>query len=79
MKSTIKVFQVLETLCEGKAAGVTELSNQLGIKPSSMHRFLAVLTKLGYVQKNASSKNQSESCSELYPSKLSQLWSEDVA
>jgi DNA-binding IclR family transcriptional regulator len=55
MKSTIKVFQVLETLCEGKAAGVSELSNQLGIKPSSMHRFLAVLTKLGYVQKNANS------------------------
>lgn len=55
MKSTIKVFQVLETLCEGKAAGVTELSNQLGIKPSSMHRFLAVLTKLGYVQKDANS------------------------
>ena len=55
MKSTIKVFQVLETLCEGKAAGVSELSNQLGIKPSSMHRFLAVLSKLGYVQKNANS------------------------
>jgi DNA-binding IclR family transcriptional regulator len=55
MKSTIKVFQVLETLCEGKAAGVTELSKQLGIKPSSMHRFLAVLTKLGYVRKNADS------------------------
>lgn len=54
MKSTIKVFQVLETLCEGKAAGVTELSNQLDIKPSSMHRFLSVLTKLGYVQKNIS-------------------------
>jgi len=54
MKSTIKVFQVLETLCEGKAAGVTELSNQFDIKPSSMHRFLSVLTKLGYVQKNAS-------------------------
>jgi DNA-binding IclR family transcriptional regulator len=54
MKSTIKVFQVLETLCEGKAAGVTELSNQFDIKPSSMHRFLLVLTKLGYVQKNAS-------------------------
>lgn len=55
MKSTNKVFQVLETLCEGKAAGVTELSNQLGIKPSSMHRFLSVLTKLGYVQKDANS------------------------
>lgn len=52
MKSTIKVFQVLETLCGGKAAGVTELSNQLDIKPSSMHRFLSVLSKLGYVQKN---------------------------
>jgi hypothetical protein len=36
MKSTIKVFRVLETLCEGKAASVTELSNQLDVKPSSM-------------------------------------------
>lgn len=52
MKSTIKVFQVLETLCQGKSAGVSELSKQLDIKPSSMHRFLSVLTKLDYVQKN---------------------------
>jgi DNA-binding IclR family transcriptional regulator len=54
MKSTIKVFQVLETLCEGKAAGVSELSKQLDIKPSSMHRFLSMLTKLDYVEKNTS-------------------------
>ena len=54
MKSTVKVFQVLEALCEGKAAGVTELSNQLDIKPSTMHRFLSVLTDLDYVQKDAS-------------------------
>ena len=46
MKSTIKVFRVLETLCEGKAAGVTELSNQLDIKLSSMYRFLAVLREV---------------------------------
>ncbi|MCP4688151.1 MAG: helix-turn-helix domain-containing protein, partial [Desulfobacterales bacterium] len=52
MKSTIKVFQVLELLCEGKAAGVTELGAQLDIKPGSMHRFLSVLVKLGYVEKN---------------------------
>lgn len=52
MKSTIKVFQVLETLCEGKSAGVSELGKQLDIKPSSMHRFLSVLTQLGYVEKN---------------------------
>ncbi len=52
MKSTIKVFSVLETLCEGKAAGVSELSAQLDIKPSTMHRFLSVLTKMGYVEKN---------------------------
>lgn len=54
MKSTVKVFQVLEALCEGKAAGVTELSNQLDIKPSTMHRFLSVLTQLDYVQKDTS-------------------------
>lgn len=52
MKSTIRVFRVLETLCEGKSAGVTELSSQLDIKPSSMHRFLSVLTQLGYVEKS---------------------------
>jgi len=52
MKSTIKVFQVLETLCEGNAAGVTELSRQLDIKPSSMHRFLSVLRKMEYVDKD---------------------------
>jgi DNA-binding IclR family transcriptional regulator len=52
MKSTIKVFRVLELLCEGKAAGVTELSTQLDIKPSSAHRFLSVLVELGYVEKN---------------------------
>jgi DNA-binding IclR family transcriptional regulator len=52
MKSTIKVFRVLETLCEGKAAGVTELGVQLGIKPASMHRFLSVLSQLGYVAKS---------------------------
>lgn len=52
MKSTRKVFQVLETLCEGKSAGVSELSQLLDIKPSSVHRFLAVLTDLGYVQKD---------------------------
>lgn len=54
MKSTIKVFHVLETLCEGNAAGVTELSNQLDIKPSSVHRFLSVLRGMGYVDKNES-------------------------
>ena len=52
MKSTIKVFQVLETLCEGNAAGVTELSNQLDIKLSSMYRFLAVLREVEYVDKD---------------------------
>jgi DNA-binding IclR family transcriptional regulator len=52
MKSTIRVFRVLETLCEGKSAGVSELSSQLDIKPSSMHRFLSVLTELGYVEKS---------------------------
>jgi DNA-binding IclR family transcriptional regulator len=53
MKSTIKVFRVLEFLCEGKAAGVSELGAQLGIKPSSVHRFLSVLVDLGYVEKNS--------------------------
>ena len=53
MKSTIKVFRVLEFLCEGKATGVSDLSTQLDIKPSSMHRFLSVLVELGYVEKSS--------------------------
>lgn len=53
MRSTIKVFQVLETLCMDNPAGVAELSSRLAVKRSSMHRFLSVLTHQGYVEKNA--------------------------
>jgi DNA-binding IclR family transcriptional regulator len=51
MKSTTKVFQVLETLCLNGAAGLSELSDVLGINKSSLHRFLAVLIRMGYVEK----------------------------
>ena len=54
MKSTIKVFQVLETLCLEGAAGLSELSEVLDINKSSLHRFLGVLVKMGYVEKRDS-------------------------
>ena len=53
MKSTIKVFQVLETLCLNGAMGLSELSEQLDINKSSMHRFLSVLSQRGYIEKSA--------------------------
>jgi len=56
MKSTVKVFQVLETLCLKGAAGLSELSEALDINKSSLHRFLAVLVRMGYVEKRDSGR-----------------------
>jgi DNA-binding IclR family transcriptional regulator len=52
MKSTLKVFQVLEVLCEGGDARVSHLSKDLGIKYATMHRILSTLSEAGYVEKN---------------------------
>ena len=52
MKSAVRLFAVLETLCVNGETGLTELSRQLAIGKSSTHRFLSVLRDLGYVDKN---------------------------
>lgn len=56
MKSTIKVFQVLEALCENNAIGLSELSRKLNFNKASIHRFLSVLVDLGYVEKDEYTK-----------------------
>ena len=56
MKSTIKVFQVLETICSEGAMSLTDLTRKLDEKKSSMHRFLNVLSRTGYVEKDVYSK-----------------------
>ena len=56
VKSTIRVLETLESLCKDPPAGVSELSQRLHVKPSSMHRFLSVLTQQGYVEKDLSSR-----------------------
>lgn len=53
MKSAGKLLSVLESLCVDGDAGITELSAKLTLGKSSIHRFLSVLTELGYVHKNA--------------------------
>lgn len=52
MKSTVKAFNVLETLCLHRAAKASFLSEKLDINKSSVHRLLNVLMELGYVQKS---------------------------
>ena len=49
MASSIKMFRVLEYLCqEGPAKAVT-MSNALDLNKSSVHRFLNTLMEMGYV------------------------------
>jgi len=53
MASAVKMFRVLETLCqEGPAKAVT-LSRDLGFNKSSVHRFLNNLIAMGYVSQNS--------------------------
>jgi len=53
MKSAHKLFSILENLCVEGDAGVTELSLKLDQGKSAIHRFLSVLSELGYVKKNS--------------------------
>ncbi len=55
MKSTVKVFRTLESICLDSPGGVTELSQRLDINKSTMHRFLSVLAQLGYVYRDEKS------------------------
>jgi len=50
MKSTVKTFQVLEDLCTYGPSTALDLSQRLGFNRSSVHRILAVLQQMEYVQ-----------------------------
>jgi DNA-binding IclR family transcriptional regulator len=50
MKSTVKAFQVLEDLCTYGPSTAVSLSRRLGLNRSSVHRILAVLHHMEYVQ-----------------------------
>ena len=53
MSSGDKLLMVLETLCKEGDVGVTDLSAELGLGKSSIHRLLSILRDRGYVEKNA--------------------------
>lgn len=48
-------FTVIETVVERKGAGVTELSKELDLPPSTIHDHLVTLTDLGYLVKTSES------------------------
>lgn len=52
IKSSQKVFDVLEYLCLHGAAKASEVSQALDLQKSSVHRFLNTLTDIGYVRKD---------------------------
>lgn len=52
MKSTLKVLEVLEFLCEEGETRVSALSKRLDIKYSTMHRILSTLTSAGFVEQD---------------------------
>ncbi len=56
MKAAHKLFTILETLCINGAQGISELSSQLNLGKSSVHRLLSVLIQNGYVGKNLENK-----------------------
>ena len=56
MNSARKLFTVLENLCINGHQGVSELSSNLKLGKSSIHRFLSVLVETGYVGKNPDNK-----------------------
>ncbi|WP_227378865.1 IclR family transcriptional regulator [Haladaptatus halobius] len=51
IRTTAKVFQVLDGLMELHSAGVTELANHLDLSKSSIYKHLDTLRRLGYVLK----------------------------
>ena len=52
IKSSQKVFDVLEYLCLRGAARASEVSTALELQKSSVHRFLNTLVDIGYVRKD---------------------------
>ncbi len=52
LKSSQKVFDVLEFLCANGPHKALEISTQLDLQKSSVHRFLNSLVEFGYVRKD---------------------------
>jgi len=51
-----KALQILEILGESQALNPVELSSRLGLTSSNVHRLLATLAQMGYVEKGPDSK-----------------------
>jgi IclR family acetate operon transcriptional repressor len=55
VESVARAFDLLEALAEGEA-GLVELGRKTGLQPSTTHRLLATLAQLGYVRRNADTR-----------------------
>ena len=49
MESVDRTFQILETVREREPVSLTEVSNELGIAKSTIHRYLSALVSNGYL------------------------------
>ena len=52
LKSTQKAFSILEILCDAGKMSVSELAKRTNLRKSNVHRLLATLTYLGYVEQD---------------------------
>ena len=61
LSSTKKVFTILEILCEEHEKSISELAKRLNLQRSNVHRILATLSHLGYLEQNPDTRNYSAS------------------
>lgn len=59
VQSVKRAFDIMETLVDIEEAGVSELSEQLGMPKSTIHDYLTTLTNIGFVIKDGSSYSAS--------------------
>jgi IclR family KDG regulon transcriptional repressor len=59
--STQKALGILEVLCKEGEKGVTELVKKVGLGKSNVHRLLATLSHLGYVEQDPTTSKYSPS------------------
>lgn len=52
IQSADRIFSIVEYLAEHDAARISDLSEALGLHKSTVHRFLASLSSMGYVTRN---------------------------
>src|SRR5689334_2916519 len=52
IQSAERIFQVLETLAQMGPIGLMDLSNQLGLHKSTVHRLLTSLIYMGYARQD---------------------------